>query len=168
MRWAGLYNVFLSQRKIFGTKFGSFCTIQKKFEQNWVKSSIAVRVYFWEFFENLDFPNSLLAPLCIVSGYQTPSNVTIWVMRNSDLEKQEENRRQGFAKKLAPFKAGPLPFSESSQKLPFWERSQKRPKKACLWYRAINPFNCSQVGVFASCVLWSFLLNSLFAKRLAS
>ena len=37
-----------------------------KFEQNWVKSSIAVGVYFWTFFENLDFPNSLLAPLCNV------------------------------------------------------------------------------------------------------
>ena len=53
------------QSKIFGTKFGSFCTIQKRFEQNWIKNSIAVRVYFWTFFDNLDFPNSALAPLCI-------------------------------------------------------------------------------------------------------
>ena len=51
-------------KKIFGTKFGSFCTIPKRFEQNWIKNSIAVRVYFWTFFENLDFPKSLLAPLC--------------------------------------------------------------------------------------------------------
>ena len=55
---------FFLQRKIVGTKFGSFCTMQKRFEQNWIKNSIAVRVYFWTFFENLDFPNSLLAPLC--------------------------------------------------------------------------------------------------------
>ena len=56
------YLIFL-QRKIFGTKFGSFCTIQKRFDQNWITNSIAVRVYFWALFANLDFPNSLLAPL---------------------------------------------------------------------------------------------------------
>ena len=60
--------IFL-QRKIFGTKFGSFCTIQKRFDQNWITNSIAVRVYFWALFANLDFPNSLLAPLCSGAAY---------------------------------------------------------------------------------------------------
>ena len=57
------------QRKIFCTKFGSFCTIQKRFDQNWIKNSIAVRVYLWAFFANLDFPNSLPAPYCIDSPF---------------------------------------------------------------------------------------------------
>ena len=51
------------QRKIFCTQFGSFCTIQKRFDQNWIKNNIAVRVYFWALFANLDFLNFLLAPL---------------------------------------------------------------------------------------------------------
>ena len=55
---------FFLQRKIFDTKFGKFFTIQKRFEHNWIKNSIAVRVYFWALFANLDFPNSLLAPYC--------------------------------------------------------------------------------------------------------
>ena len=68
---------FVLQRKIFGTKFGSFCTIQKRFDQNWITNSIAVRVYFWALFANLDFPNSLLAPLCNVLAFCLPVNVYI-------------------------------------------------------------------------------------------
>ena len=66
-KWKNTPSIWLFlQRKIFGTKFGSFCTIQKRFDQNWITNSIAVRVYFWALFANLDFPNSLLAPLCNV------------------------------------------------------------------------------------------------------
>ena len=55
-------NLLFWQGKIFDTKLGPFFTIQKRFEHNWIKNSIAVRVYFWALFANLDFPNSLLAP----------------------------------------------------------------------------------------------------------
>ena len=34
---------------------------EKRFDQNWIKSDIAVRVYFWTFFANLDFLNVGLA-----------------------------------------------------------------------------------------------------------
>ena len=57
-KWTNTPNIWLFwQRQIFGTKFGSFCTIQKRFEHNWVKNSIALRVYFWALFANLDFLN---------------------------------------------------------------------------------------------------------------
>ena len=49
-------NLLFLKGKIFDTKFESFFTIQKRFEHNWIKNSIAARVYFWIFSENLDFP----------------------------------------------------------------------------------------------------------------
>ena len=45
------------QRNIFGTKFGSFCIIQKRFDHNWIKNGHAVWFYFWALFANLNFLN---------------------------------------------------------------------------------------------------------------
>ena len=57
------------QTNIFGTKFGSFCIIQKRFGHNWIKDGHAVRFYFWALFANLNFLNFIAC--AIVQWYQS-------------------------------------------------------------------------------------------------
>ena len=57
------------QRNIFGTKFGSFCIIQKRFGHNWIKDGHAVRFYFWALFANLNFLN-FIACAIVQCGYE--------------------------------------------------------------------------------------------------
>ena len=56
------------QRNIFGTKFGSFCIIQKRFGHNWIKDGHAVRFYFWALFANLYFLNFIACAIVQCPG----------------------------------------------------------------------------------------------------
>ena len=58
------------QRKIFGTKFGKFCIIQKRFEQNWIKNGRAVRFYFLTLFANLNFLNFIACAIVQCFSYE--------------------------------------------------------------------------------------------------
>ena len=53
---------FFDKDKYLAQNLGNFAPSKKGLIKFWIRNSIAVRVYFWALFANLDFPNSLLAP----------------------------------------------------------------------------------------------------------
>jgi len=83
------------QWNTFGTKFGYFCTIQKRFEHIWIKNGHAVRFYFWTLFANLDFLNFIACAIVHCCQFERQQqNLITWsdrmntnALKNSALPK---------------------------------------------------------------------------------